>query len=196
MQKLDPQGKSGHAERSAEIASALALGGRGHGLHGVDNPDIAWGRCASEGVWLPTKGGHRIHLALDAAAADAQNLGRGVHVFVGVAADADVVALSAADGIALLTLLHSPAAPSSYRYSVSLPVDLALDAMPSGGFDVVHRYYGATVARINRPWASDSNYRLLAADYIHGDSASITMEVDTVGASYPLAIGVIYRYSI
>lgn len=192
----DRRWRGGHAERSAEIASTLALGGRAHGLKGMDNPAIVWGRAAGDGVWLPTKDGHRIHLALDSTTADAHILRPGVHVFTGVASDTDVVAVTAVDGIALLTVLHSNAAPSRFEYQISLPGDLVLEKMPSGGFDVVHPYYGATVARIKRPWASDSMYRPLAVDYIHGESKGIAMEVNTTTASYPLVIGVIYRYAI
>lgn len=192
----DQQWKTGDAERSAEIAAVIARGGHAHCLQGIDNPDITWGRGASEGVWLPTRDGHKLHLAFDAACADAQTLRPGVRVFTGVAPDTDIVALTAADGIALLTVLHSPAAPSRLRYWVSLPSDLVLEAMPSGGLDVVHRHFGATVARMNRPWATDSTYRPLAAEYID-ESTPITIVVRSAAeVLYPLAVGVIYRYSL
>ncbi|HET8589992.1 MAG TPA: hypothetical protein VFM01_10200 [Nakamurella sp.] len=196
MANLDQQRQAEHAGRSAEIASVLALGGRANNLKGVENPDVVWGRTTGEGVWLPTKDGHRIRLALDAADACGHTLSAGVRVFPGVASDTDMVAVTAFDGIALLAVLHSPVAPPQFWYSISLPGDLILDAMPSGGFDVVHQYYGATVARINRPWASDSAYRPLAVDYVHGESTSLALEMNAADASYPLVIGIIYRYCL
>lgn len=191
---LEQPREDGQARRSVKIVSALTLGGCRDGLSGTVNSDIVWGRTASDGVWLPTKSGHHIHLAFDAPDVGAQTLSPGVQVFTGVGSDADIVVATAIDGMALTTVLHSAAAPSRFRYSLSLPHGLALDAMPSGGFDVVHELYGATVARMTRPRANDSTYRPLSVEYTHDNAPAILMEIDPVDAVFPIIAVTTYQY--
>jgi hypothetical protein len=91
----------------------------------------------------------------------------------------------------LLTVLHGPAAPSEFRFPVRLAEGLALDGMPSGGFDVVHTRFGATVGRFYNPWASDAMFRPVKADY-HLDGTAIVMRVDHQDADYPVVADPLY----
>ncbi|MBO2460995.1 MULTISPECIES: hypothetical protein [Actinomadura] len=153
----------------------------------MENPDVAWGQRARDGVWVPTKDGQRIHLGIDVAAADtvAQVLRPSLRVFVGVDVDTDIVAQTTDNGVRLLTVVHGPDAPSEFRFPISLADGLALEAMPSGGYDVVHLRYGATVGRLYNPWASDSMFRQVKADYTLEGSA-VTMRVQHTDAYYPV----------
>ena len=153
----------------------------------VENPDVAWGQRARDGVWVPTRDGQRIHLGIDTAAADtpAQMLRPTLRVFVGVDVDTDIVAQTTAGGVRLLTVIHGPGAPAEFRFPVSLADGLALESMPSGGYDVVHLRYGATVGRLYNPWASDSMFRQVKADYVL-DGSIVTMRVQHADAFYPV----------
>ncbi|MFC9975346.1 hypothetical protein ACIBF1_27005 [Spirillospora sp. NPDC050679] len=153
----------------------------------LDNPDVSWGQRARDGVWAPTKDGQRIHIGIDVAAGDTvhQVLRPTLRVLVGVDVDTDIVAQTTAAGIRLLTVIHGPDAPTEFRFPVSLADGLALEAMPSGGYDVVHLRYGATVGRFYNPWACDSMFRQVKADYAL-EGHTVTMRVQHEGAFYPV----------
>ncbi|MEU4828984.1 MULTISPECIES: hypothetical protein [Actinomadura] len=153
----------------------------------MENPDVAWGQRARDGVWVPTRDGQRIHFGIDVAAADtvAQVLRPSLRVFVGVDVDTDIVAQTTAGGVRLLTVIHGPDAPTEFRFAVSLADGLALESMPSGGYDVVHLRYGATVGRLYNPWASDSMFRQVKADYAL-DGSAVTMRIQHTDAYYPV----------
>lgn len=152
-----------------------------------DNSDVQWAARAREGVWAPTKDHQKIHVAIDCAAGDraATVLRPSLRVFVGVDVDTDIVAQTTSDGIRLVTVVHGPEAPSSFRFPVTLGDGLALEAMPSGGFDVVNLRYGATVGRFYSPWACDSLFRPIRAHY-ELDGNAIIMRVHHEGAVYPV----------
>ncbi|GAA3979307.1 hypothetical protein GCM10023085_72050 [Actinomadura viridis] len=153
----------------------------------LENPDVSWGQRARDGVWVPTKDGQRIHIAIDATAADtvAQVLRPSLRVFVGVDVDTDIVAQTTAGGVRLLTVIHGADAPTDFRFPLSLTDGLDLESMPSGGYDVVHTRFGATVGRLYNPWASDAMYRQVKADYAL-EGQVITMRVQHEGAYYPV----------
>lgn len=152
-----------------------------------DNQDVRWAVRAREGVWAPTKDGQRIHVAIDGAAGDraATVLRPSLRVFVGVDVDTDIVAQTTSDGIRLVTVMHGPEAPSEFRFPVTLSDGLALESMPSGGYDVVHLRYGATVGRFYSPWACDSLFRPVKAHY-ELDGSTIIMRVQHEGSVYPV----------
>ena len=153
----------------------------------LENPDVIWAGRAGEGVWAPTRDGQRIHIAIDCGAGDQLPtiVRPSLRVFVGVEADTDIVAQTTENGVRLLTVLHGPKAPAEFRFPVQLAEGLALEAMPSGGFDVVHTRFGATVGRFYNPWASDAMFRPVKADY-RVDGAAIVMRVDHRDADYPV----------
>ncbi|WP_433323811.1 hypothetical protein [Spirillospora sp. CA-294931] len=153
----------------------------------LENPDVGWGQRAKDGVWVPTKDGQRIHIGLDVGAGEtiAQVLRPSLRVYPGVDVDTDIVAQTTANGIRLLTVIHGPDAPAEFRFPISLPDGLALEAMPSGGYDVVHLRYGATVGRLYSPWASDSMFRQVKADYVL-EGQTVTMRVQHADCFYPV----------
>lgn len=187
--------EAGHAMRHARDGAAAAMNAASRVLvargksepQEVENPDVAWGQRARDGVWVPTKDGQRIHIGVDLTAADTvpQVLRPTLRVFVGVDVDTDLVAQTTAHGVRLLTVIHGPNAPVEFRFPISLADGLALEGMPSGGYDVVHLRYGATVGRFYNPWAGDSMFRQIKADYVL-DGQSITMRVQHEGATYPV----------
>lgn len=152
-----------------------------------DNAEVQWALRAREGVWAPTRDKQRIHVSLDCAAGDraATVLRPSLRVFVGVDVDTDIVAQTTSDGIRLVTVVHGPQAPTFFRFSVSLADGLALEAMPSGGFDVVNLRYGATVGRFYSPWACDALFRPVQARY-ELDGNAIVMRIPHEGAAYPV----------
>ncbi|GAB3670081.1 hypothetical protein GCM10027589_38530 [Actinocorallia lasiicapitis] len=153
----------------------------------LDHEGVQWGGRAREGVWAATKDGNRIHLAIDAQAGDraATVLRPSLRVFVGVDVDTDIVAQTTSDGIRLVTVVHGPEAPTAFRFPITLADGLALDPMPSGGFDVVNLRYGATVGRFYSPWACDSLFRPIRAFY-ELDGSILVMRVQHEGAAYPV----------
>ncbi|MFC0042567.1 hypothetical protein [Actinomadura rayongensis] len=152
-----------------------------------EDPDVAWGQRARDGVWVPTRDGQRVHIGLGAVGGDAvaQVLRPTLRAFVGVDVDTDLLAQTTAGGVRLLTVIHGPDAPTEFRFSLSLPDGLALEAMPSGGYDIVHLRYGATVGRLYNPWASDAMFRPVKADYAL-EGQSLTMRVQHEGSFYPV----------
>jgi hypothetical protein len=175
-------------------AASQVLVARGkHAPQELDNPDVTWGARASEGVWAPTKDGQRIHIKIECPAGDraATVLRPSLRVFVGIEVDTDIVAQTTDSGVRLLTIVHGPNAPTEFRFPVRLAEGLALEAMPSGGFDVVHMRYGATVGRFYNPWACDSMFRQVKADY-RLEGATIVMRVQHEDAVYPVVADPLY----
>lgn len=175
-------------------AASRVLTARGkHEPQELDNPDVTWAARASEGVWAPTKDGQRIHIRIDCPAGDrtATVLRPSLRVFVGIEVDTDIVAQTTQNGVRLLTVMHGANAPTEFRFPVRLADGLALESMPSGGFDVVHVRYGATVGRFYSPWCSDSMFLPVKADY-HLDGSAIVMRVPHHGATYPVVADPLY----
>ena len=180
-----------HAQDGAAAAMNAAsrvLVARGKEPQEMENPDVTWGQRARDGVWVPTKDGQRIHIGIDVTAADTvgQVVRPSLRVFVGVDVDTDMVAQTTAGGIRLLTVIHGPDAPGEFRFPLSLADGLALESMPSGGYDVVHLRFGATVGRLYNPWASDAMFRQVKADYALEGTNVVTMRVQHEGAYYPV----------
>jgi hypothetical protein len=184
------------AAAAAIDAAARVLAVRGaHEPPEAQNPDVAWAGAgqAREGVWAPTRDGQRIHIAIASTGADrpATVLRPSLRVFVGVDKDTDVVAQTTAAGVRLVTILHGSAAPQEFRFPITLGDRLTLEAMPSGGFDVVHQRYGATVGRFFAAWACDSFFRPVEADYELEDS-TIVMRIRHEGDGYPVVADPFY----
>ena len=185
-------GRDGAA--AAVNAASRVLVARGkHEPQEQDNPDVTWAERASEGVWAPTRDGQRIHIRIDCPAGDrsATVLRPSLRVFVGIEVDTDIVAQTTENGVRLLTVVHGANAPEEFRFQVQLADGLALESMPSGGFDVVHMRYGATVGRFYNPWASDSMFRPVKAEY-RLDGSTIIMRVQHDGAIYPVVSDPLY----
>lgn len=179
---------------AAMTAASRVLVARGrHEPQELENPDVSWAARAREGVWAPTKDGQRIHVSIESTAGDcvATVLRPSLRVFVGIEVDTDIVAQTTSNGIRLLTVLHGPDAPEEFRFSVSLAEGLVFEAMPSGGFDVVHQRFGATVGRFYNPWACDSMFRPIKADY-RLDGSAVVMKVHHAGAIYPVVADPLY----
>lgn len=160
----------------------------------MENPDVVWPGQAGEGVWAPTKDGQRIHIAIGCAAADRAPVvfRPSLRVFVDVDKNTDMVAQTTASGVRLVTVLNGPGAPEEFRFPITLGELLALEAMPSGGFDVVHQRYGATVGRFYSAWAFDSFFRPVDADYVLEDS-TIVMRIRHQDAGYPVVADPLYE---
>jgi hypothetical protein len=155
----------------------------------LENPNVSWGELASEGVWAPTRNDQRIHIGIAGAGEDraATVIRPSMRVFTGVDIEADVVAQTTAAGVRFVTLLHGPNAPEEFRFPLRLGDGLALDVTPSGGYDVVHERYGATVGRFYAPWGCDSLYRSIPAEYrMEGTTIVMTVRHRGADALYPV----------
>jgi hypothetical protein len=176
---------------SAAIEAAtrvLSIGGRSEPPE-FENPDVTWGDLASEGVWAPTRDGQYVHIGLATAGEDrlATVIRPSLRVFVGVDVETDVMAQTTAAGVRFVTVLHGPGAPEEFRFPVRLGEGLALDGTPSGGYDVVHERYGATVGRFYAPWGCDSLYRTVPAEYrLDGSDIVMTVRHRDADALYPV----------
>jgi hypothetical protein len=159
----------------------------------MENPDVAWAQRAREGVWVPTKDGQRIHIGIECSAGErpATVVRPSLRVFVGIEPESDIVAQTTASGVRLLTVLHGPEAPTEFRFPITLADGLDLESMPSGGFDVVHQRYGATVGRFYTPWARDSMFGTINADY-RLDGSTVVMRIQHEGAAYPVVADPLY----
>lgn len=185
-------GRDGAAAAVSAAAEILVARGR-HEPQELDNPDVTWGSRADEGVWAPTKDGQRVHIRIDSAAGDhpATVMRPSLRVFVGIDTDTDIVAQTTDNGVRFLTVVHGPDAPTEFRFPIGLAEGLELEAMPSGGFDVVHTLFGATVGRLYNPWACDAMFRPVKAGYRLEDS-TIVMRIAHEGATYPVVADPIY----
>jgi hypothetical protein len=176
---------------SAAIEAAtrvLSIGGRSEPPES-ENPDVIWGDLASEGVWAPTRDGQRVHIGIATAGDDrlATVIRPSLRVFVGVDADTDIMAQTTTAGVRFVTVLHGPGAPEEFRFPVRLGEGLTLDGTPSGGCDVVHERYGATVGRFYAPWGCDSLYRTVPAEYrLDGSDIVMTVRHRDADALYPV----------
>lgn len=186
-----------HAQDGAAVAMSaasrvLVVRGKNEPQE-LENPDVAWAQRAREGVWAPTKDGQRIHIGIDCSAGDrtATVIRPSLRVYVGIEPDTDIVAQTTATGVRLLTVVHGPDAPLEVRFPITLAEGLDLEGMPSGGFDVVHQRYGATVGRFYSPWACDSMFRHINADY-RLDGSTVIMRVAHEGATYPVVADPLY----
>lgn len=153
----------------------------------LENPDVSWGELASEGVWAPTRDGQRIHIGVSAAEDRIATVIRpSLRVFVGLDVETDVMAQTTAAGVRFITVLNGPNAPEEFRFPVRLGEGLSLDVTPSGGYDVVHDRYGATVGRFYSPWGCDSLYRSIPAEYhLEGTTIVMTVRHRNADALYP-----------
>jgi hypothetical protein len=155
-----------------------------------ENPDVSWGELASEGVWAPTRDGQRIHIGVAGAAAEdrmASVIRPSLRVFAGVDAETDVMGQTTAAGVRFVTVLHGPSAPEEFRFPLRLGEGLSLDVTPSGGYDVVHDRYGATVGRFYAPWGYDSLCRTIPAEYrLEGTTIVMTVRHRDADALYPV----------
>ncbi|HZB33397.1 MAG TPA: hypothetical protein VE465_24780 [Streptosporangiaceae bacterium] len=185
--------RDGAAAAIDAAARVLAVRGKSEPPE-MENPDVAWAGQAREGVWAPTKDGQRIHIAIACGAADRMPvvLRPSLRVFVDVATGTDIVAQTTASGVRLVTVIRGPEAPQDFRFPITLGESLALEAMPSGGFDVVHERYGATVGRFYSAWAFDSYFRPVDAEYDLEDS-TIVMRIRHKDVEYPVVADPLYE---
>ncbi len=169
------------------VTSVLSINGRTEPPE-FENPDVTWGERAGDGVWAPTRDGKRVHISVAAAGDQLPVLIRpSLRVFVGVAGDTDVMAQTTVAGVRFVTVLHGPSAPEEFRFPLRLADGLSLDVTPSGGFDVVHERYGATVGRFYAPWGCDSLYRTIPAEYrLEGMTIVMTVRHRDADALYPV----------
>ncbi|GLY74000.1 hypothetical protein [Actinoallomurus iriomotensis] len=155
-----------------------------------ENPDVSWGELASEGVWAPTRDGQRVHIGVAGAAAEdrlASVIRPSMRVFPGLETETDVIGQTTTAGVRFITVLHGPGAPEEFRFPLRLGEGLSLDPTPSGGYDVVHDRYGATVGRFYSPWGYDSLYRAIPAEYhLEGTTIVMTVRHRDADALYPV----------
>jgi hypothetical protein len=186
-----------HDEVSAAIDAAtrvLSIRGRSEPSE-VENPNVSWGNLAREGVWAPTRDGQRIHIGISGATDDrtATVIRPSLRIFAGVDAETDVMAQTTGTGVRFVTVLHGPSAPVEFRFPLRLGDGLSLDLAPSGGYDVVHERYGATVGRFYAPWGCDSLYRPIKAEYrLDGSAIVMTVQHREADALYPVVADPLY----
>ena len=153
------------------------------------NPEVVWGTRAADGVGVPTRNGQRLQIGLPGAADDltAATIRPSLRMFAGIEPETDVMAQTTTTGIRFVTVLHGSGAPTEFRFPLGLGEGLSLDPTPSGGYDVVHERYGATVGRFHAPWACDALYRPVTAAY-HLDGSNLVMTVGhrAADALYPV----------
>ncbi|MCW2945544.1 MAG: hypothetical protein JWR24_2261 [Actinoallomurus sp.] len=186
-----------HDEVSAAIDAAtrvLSIRGRSEPPE-VENPNVSWGNLAREGVWAPTRDGQRIHIGIGGATDDriATVIRPSLRIFAGVDSETDVMAQTTGTGVRFVTVLHGPGAPGEFRFPLRLGDGLSLDLTPSGGYDVVHERYGATVGRFYAPWGCDSLYRPIKAEYrLDGSAIVMTVQHREADALYPVVADPLY----
>lgn len=175
---------------SAAIEAATrVLSTSGREAHEVENPNVSWGETAADGLWAPTRDGQRIHIAIAGPSVHRPPtvIRPSLRVFLGIAPDADVLGQTTATGVRFVTVLNSPAAPEEFRFPLRIGEGLSLDVTPSGGYDVVHVRYGATVGRFYSPWGCDSLYRNIPAEYrLDGMTIVMTVRHRLADALYPV----------
>lgn len=184
-----------------EVTAAIEAATRVLSIRGLDepleadNPMVTWGETARDGVWAPTRDGQRVRISVPGAAGGraATVIRPGLRVFLGIDTGTDVIARTSATGLRLVTVLHGHDAPEEFRMTVRLGEDQSLDSTPSGGFDVVHDRYGASVGRFHVPWCCDSLYRRVPAEY-RLDEGTIIMTVRhrEADALYPVVVDPLY----
>jgi hypothetical protein len=182
-----------HARDEVTVAieaatGVLSISGRSEPPE-YENPDVSWGELASEGVWAPTRDGQRIHIGVAGTHEDraATVIRPSLRVFTGLETDTDVMGQTTAAGVRFVTVLNGPEAPEEFRFPVRLGEGLSLDSTPSGGYDVVHERYGATVGRFYAPWGCDSLYRTIPAEYhLEGTTIVMTVRHRDADALYPV----------
>lgn len=176
---------------SAAIEAAtrvLSTGGRSEPPE-FEHPDVTWGDLASEGVSAPTRDGQRVRIAIVTAGEDrlATVVRPSLRVFVGADTDTDVMAQTTMAGVRFVTVLHGPDAPEEFRFPIRLGEGLTLDGTPSGGYDVVHERFGATVGRFYAPRGCDSLYRTIPAEYrLDGSDIVMSVRHRDADALYPV----------
>jgi hypothetical protein len=182
-----------HARDEVTVAieaatGVLSMNGRSEPPE-YENPDVSWGELASEGVWAPTRDGQRIHIGVAGTHEDraATVIRPSLRVFTGLETDTDVMGQTTAAGVRFVTVLNGPDAPEEFHFPVRLGDGLSLDSTPSGGYDVVHERYGATVGRFYAPWGCDSLYRTIPAEYhLEGTTIVMTVRHRDADALYPV----------
>jgi hypothetical protein len=186
--------RDGVATAIEAATRVLSISGRSEPPE-VENPDVRWGDLASEGVWAPTRDGQQIHIGIAGAAEDraATVIRPSLRIFLGVDAATDVLGQTNARGVRFVTVLHGPKAPEEFRFPLRLGDGLALDHAPSGGYDVVHARYGATVGRFHAPWGCDSLFRQVPAEYrLEGTTIVMTVRHREADALYPVLADPLY----
>lgn len=153
-----------------------------------ENPGVRWGELASEGVWAPTRDGQRVHVSVMGGEDRAAMVIRpSLRVFAGLDDETDVMAQTTAAGVRFVAVLNGSGAPEEIRFPLRLGEGLSLDVTPSGGYDVVHERYGATVGRFYAPWGCDSLYRSVPAEYrLEGTTLVMTVRHRDADALYPV----------
>jgi hypothetical protein len=153
-----------------------------------ENPGVSWGELASEGVWAPTRDGQRVHVSVVGREdRPAIVIRPSLRVFAGLDTETDVMAQTTAAGVRFVAVLNGHGAPEEIRFPFRLGEGLSLDVTPSGGYDVVHERYGATVGRFYAPWGCDSLYRSVPAEYrLEGTTLVMTVRHRGADALYPV----------
>jgi hypothetical protein len=180
--------RDGVTEAIEAVTRVLSISGRSEPPE-RENPGVSWGEPGSAGVWAPTRDGQRIHIGIAGAAEDRAPavIRPSMRVFADVNAETDVMAQTTAAGVRFVTVLHGPAAPEEFRFPLRLGEGLSLDVTPSGGYDVVHERYGATVGRFYAPWGCDSLCRSIPAEYrLEGTTIVMTVRHRDADALYPV----------
>ena len=103
--------------------------------------------------------------------------------YAGVVQASDASVETMDNSVQMLTVMHSPLAPSVQRYRLGLPAGTQL-AAASGGFLLVEpdgKIHGA----IDQPWAKDATGRSLPTSY-GLDGTVLVQRTDTTAAVYPV----------
>jgi hypothetical protein len=159
-----------------DATSAIGLSSTSSSV-AVDAP-----RDPAHGVRL----GVGVTIGIPSASSAAVGVTAGAHrkIYTDTAVGADTVVEETPDGVRLLTVIDSAAAPSEYRYPVELKAGAALRLRRDGSVDIVS-VGGEIIASVGVPWATDATHRPVPTRY-RVAGRTIVQQVDLAGAEFPV----------
>lgn len=137
-----------------------------------------------EGLVLHSPSGATVSLGVPGTAAQGTVIDGNV-VYPEVAEDAAVVARPVLDGVQALVVIDGDDAPSRYEFPVDAGPETHLRPHADGSIEVLSTEDGASIAKIDAPWATDAAGKPVPTRYEIAGS-SVIQVVDHVGAAYPV----------
>lgn len=95
-------------------------------------------------------------------------------------------------GTQVLTVIHSPRAPASFRYDLGLPPGTVLAPRPDGSADVVDAR-GAPVGSLAPPWAVAADGRPVPTRYSVSGNVVTQVVAHRAGMAYPVVADPAYQ---
>jgi hypothetical protein len=201
------------AKRAAEAADIAA---------GPETSDVSFGEISDDGYAVAAAGAELAvvapmdagaPIAIEAGRDEARDIGIGLPatasaeqaeiidgnaVYVDEQADTTFVVEAQGDGARVMSVLHSPEAPTQVNYDLDLPEGFELVARPDGSVDVAALGQGVEVivATIEAPWAVDAAGAQVATHYtVSGGDLTQVVE-PTAETTFPVTADpqIVYKW--